>query len=126
MVHLSAIGADATSTSHYARSKAAGEQQVLAAHPAATIMRPSIVFGPEDSFFNRFAALARISPALPLAGGGHTRFQPVFAAAETTLSYLRISTLVGRDRRLRQVLQERGLQPHRERTAAARAAGGAR
>ena len=47
--------------------------------PAATIMRPSIVFGPEDSFFNRFAALARISPALPLAGGGHTRFQPVFA-----------------------------------------------
>ena len=79
MVHVSAIGADANSTSHYARSKAEGEQQVLAAHPGATIMRPSIVFGPEDSFFNRFAALARISPALPLAGGGHTRFQPVFA-----------------------------------------------
>ena len=79
IVHVSAIGADENSTSHYARSKAEGEQQVLAAHPAATIMRPSIVFGPEDSFFNRFAALARISPALPLAGGGHTRFQPVFA-----------------------------------------------
>ena len=73
MIHVSAIGADENSTSHYARSKAAGEQQVLAAHPAATIMRPSIVFGPEDNFFNRFAALARICPALPLAGGGHLR-----------------------------------------------------
>jgi uncharacterized protein YbjT (DUF2867 family) len=51
---------------------------VLAAQPAATIMRPSIVFGPEDDFFNRFAALARMAPALPLVGGGHTRFQPVF------------------------------------------------
>jgi uncharacterized protein YbjT (DUF2867 family) len=79
MIHMSAIGADENSTSHYARSKAAGEQQVLAAHPAATIMRPSIVFGPEDDFFNRFAALARIAPALPLPGGGHTHFQPVFA-----------------------------------------------
>jgi uncharacterized protein YbjT (DUF2867 family) len=76
MVHVSAIGADANSTSHYARSKAEGEQQVLAAHPGATIMRPSIVFGPEDSFFNRFAALARISPALARAGGGPTRVQP--------------------------------------------------
>ena len=78
LVHVSAIGADASSPSHYARSKAEGEQRVLTAQPAATIMRPSIVFGPEDDFFNRFAALARIAPALPLVGGGHTRFQPVF------------------------------------------------
>jgi uncharacterized protein YbjT (DUF2867 family) len=78
LVHVSAIGADANSPSHYARSKAEGERRVLVAQPAATIMRPSIVFGPEDDFFNRFAALARIAPALPLVGGGHTRFQPVF------------------------------------------------
>ena len=78
LVHVSAIGADAQSDSRYARSKAEGEHRVLAAAPAATIMRPSIVFGPEDNFFNRFAALARVSPALPLPGGGHTRFQPVF------------------------------------------------
>ena len=79
LVHVSAIGADENSPAHYARSKATGERLVLAAQPAAIIMRPSIVFGPEDEFFNRFAALARISPALPLPGGGHTRFQPVFA-----------------------------------------------
>jgi uncharacterized protein YbjT (DUF2867 family) len=79
LVHISAIGADANSLSHYARSKAEGEQRVLAADLAATIVRPSVVFGPEDDFFNRFAALARIAPALPLPGGGHTRFQPVFA-----------------------------------------------
>jgi uncharacterized protein YbjT (DUF2867 family) len=78
LVHISAISADANSPSHYARSKAEGEQRVLAADPAATIVRPSFVFGPEDDFFNRFAALARIAPALPLPGGGHTRFQPVF------------------------------------------------
>jgi uncharacterized protein YbjT (DUF2867 family) len=78
LVHISAISADANSPSHYARSKAEGEQRVLAADPVATIVRPSIVFGPEDDFFNRFAALARIAPALPLPGGGHTRFQPVF------------------------------------------------
>jgi uncharacterized protein YbjT (DUF2867 family) len=79
LVHISAIGADANAPSHYARSKAEGEQQVLAAIPEATVVRPSIVFGPEDDFFNRFAALARMAPALPLPGGGHTRFQPVFA-----------------------------------------------
>jgi len=78
LVHVSAIGADENSASRYARTKAMGERLVLAAQPAATIMRPSIVFGPEDSFFNRFAALARIAPALPLPGRGHTRFQPVF------------------------------------------------
>jgi uncharacterized protein YbjT (DUF2867 family) len=79
MIHVSAIGADPDAPSHYARSKAMGEKLVLAAAPGATILRPSIVFGPEDDFFNKFAAIARIAPALPLIGGGNTRFQPVFA-----------------------------------------------
>ncbi|HLG88267.1 MAG TPA: complex I NDUFA9 subunit family protein [Alphaproteobacteria bacterium] len=78
MVHVSAIGADEKSESAYARSKAAGEKAVLAAVPSATIMRPSVVFGPEDQFTNRFAALARISPFLPLIGGGATKMQPVY------------------------------------------------
>jgi NADH dehydrogenase len=79
LVHVSAIGADENSSAHYARSKAQAEKLVLAAQPQAVIVRPSILFGPEDDFFNRFAALARLSPALPLIGGGATRFQPVFA-----------------------------------------------
>jgi NADH dehydrogenase len=79
LVHVSAIGADAQSASYYARAKADGEARVLAAEPASVIVRPSILFGPEDDFFNRFAALARMAPALPLPGGGHTRMQPVFA-----------------------------------------------
>ena len=78
LVHISAIGADENSPSHYARSKAEGERRVLAADPSATVVRPSIVFGPEDDFFNRFATMARLAPALPLPGGGRTRFQPVF------------------------------------------------
>jgi uncharacterized protein YbjT (DUF2867 family) len=78
MIHVSAIGADPGSAALYARSKAAGEQAVWAACPTATIFRPSIMFGPEDAFFNRFAAIARLSPVLPLIGGGDTRFQPVF------------------------------------------------
>lgn len=78
MVHVSAIGADENSASGYGRSKAAGEKAVLAAVPSATILRPSVVFGPEDQFTNRFAALARISPALPLIGDGVTRMQPVY------------------------------------------------
>jgi NADH dehydrogenase len=78
LVHMSAIGADEHSRAAYARSKAEAERLVLAAQPQAVIMRPSVIFGPEDDFFNRFAALARISPALPLIGGGTTRFQPVF------------------------------------------------
>src|SRR5580698_4078922 len=78
LVHVSAIGANESSSSSYAQSKAEGEKLVLATLPAATIVRPSVVFGPEDDFFNRFAALARLAPALPLPGGGHTRFQPVF------------------------------------------------
>ena len=79
LIHVSAIGADENAPSHYARSKAMGEKLVLAAVPSAVILRPSVVFGPEDDFFNKFAAIARFSPALPLIGGGHTRFQPVFA-----------------------------------------------
>jgi NADH dehydrogenase len=77
-VHISAIGADSRSTSAYARTKAAGEQAVRDAFPTVTILRPSVVFGPEDQFFNRFAAMAMISPMLPLIGGGTTRFQPVY------------------------------------------------
>jgi len=77
-VHISAIGADPRSSSAYARSKAAGEQAVKDAFPTATILRPSIVFGPEDDFFNRFAGMARLSPFVPLIGGGETRFQPVY------------------------------------------------
>jgi NADH dehydrogenase len=78
LVHISAVGADANSESKYARSKAEGEARLREAFPDAVILRPSIVFGPEDDFFNRFAALARLMPALPLIGGGHTKFQPVF------------------------------------------------
>jgi uncharacterized protein YbjT (DUF2867 family) len=78
MVHVSAIGADENSPSRYARAKAAGEKAVLSAVPSATILRPSVVFGPEDQFSNRFAALARVSPVLPLIGGGLTKLQPVY------------------------------------------------
>jgi NADH dehydrogenase len=78
VVHMSAIGADAGSASDYARTKAAGEAAMLAAVPSAVIMRASIIFGPEDGFFNRFASLARMLPVLPLVGGGETKFQPVF------------------------------------------------
>ncbi len=77
-VQVSAIGADADSPAEYARSKAAGEVAVREAYPEATIVRPSVIFGPEDGFFNRFAALARLTPVLPLIGGGETRFQPVY------------------------------------------------
>jgi uncharacterized protein YbjT (DUF2867 family) len=84
MVHVSAIGADENSPSHYARTKAAGEKAVLAAVPSATIMRPSLVFGPEDEFTNRFAALARLSPALPLIGSGATKMQPVYVGDVAT------------------------------------------
>ena len=79
-VLVSAIGANADSASKYARTKAEGEAAVRAAIPAATILRPSVVFGQGDGFFTRFAELAMISPALPLIGGGETRFQPVFVA----------------------------------------------
>ncbi|MBM3627878.1 MAG: complex I NDUFA9 subunit family protein [Alphaproteobacteria bacterium] len=77
-VQVSAIGADAASDSAYGRSKAAGEAGVRRHYPDAPILRPSVVFGPEDDFFNRFAQLAQLAPAVPLVGGGHTRFQPVY------------------------------------------------
>ena len=78
-IQMSAIGADAGSISDYARTKAEGEARAKASFPGAIIVRPSVVFGPEDDLFNRFASLARIAPALPLIGGGETLFQPVFA-----------------------------------------------
>ncbi len=78
LVHISAIGADLESTAAYARSKAAGEAAVREAFPDAAVLRPSLVIGPEDDFFNRFALLARLLPALPLVGGGFTRFQPAY------------------------------------------------
>jgi NADH dehydrogenase len=77
LVHISAIGADAASKSGYARTKAEGEALVLAAFPKAVILRPSIMFGDEDNFFNRFATMARLSPVIPLVGAD-TRFQPVY------------------------------------------------
>jgi NADH dehydrogenase len=79
LVQMSALGADPNSESLYARTKAEGEAAARAACPGATVIRPSIVFGPEDSFFNRFAAMAVFSPVLPLIGGGKTRFAPVYA-----------------------------------------------
>jgi NADH dehydrogenase len=77
MVHISAIGADPEGPSRYQRTKAEGERRVLEAMPQAVILRPSVVFGPEDNFFNRFAGMTRISPILPVIGGA-TRFQPVY------------------------------------------------
>ena len=78
LVQMSALGADPDSSSKYARTKAEGEAEARAVYPDAVVVRPSIVFGPDDQFFNRFAAMATFSPALPLIGGGSTRFQPVF------------------------------------------------
>ncbi len=78
LVHISAIGADAKSASAYARTKAQGEAAVRAAFPKVTIVRPSIVFGTEDNFFNKFAGMAAMAPALPLIGSGKTLFQPVY------------------------------------------------
>ncbi len=77
-IHVSAIGADPKSKGNYGRTKAAGEAAVLAEFPGAIILRPSIVFGPEDEFFNRFGFLAQMTPMLPLIGGGKTKFQPIF------------------------------------------------
>lgn len=77
LVHISAIGASAASASAYARTKAAGEAAVLAAFPGAMILRPSVIFGSEDQFFNRFAGMSRLGPALPVVGAA-TRFQPVY------------------------------------------------
>ncbi|MBD9621585.1 complex I NDUFA9 subunit family protein [Ensifer sp. ENS06] len=78
LTHISAIGADASSASNYARSKGHAEAAILETKPDAIILRPSVVFGPEDGFFNKFANMARFSPVLPLIGGGETKFQPVY------------------------------------------------
>jgi NADH dehydrogenase len=98
IVHISAIGADPGSSSIYARTKAQGEAALRHAFPSATILRPSIVFGPEDGFFNRFAAMARIAPALPLVGGGHNRFQPVYVGdvADAVMAGLTRADAAGR------------------------------
>jgi len=97
MVQVSAIGADASSASAYARTKAAGEAAVLAAFPAATILRPSVVFGPEDQFFNRFAGLAAMLPVMPVVAGG-TRFQPVYVGdvADAVMAALTREDVAGR------------------------------
>jgi NADH dehydrogenase len=84
LVHVSAIGAAENSESAYGRTKAAGEKAVFAAVPSATVFRPSLAFGPEDQFTNRFAALARALPVLPLIGGGETKVQPVFVGDVAT------------------------------------------
>ncbi len=80
LTHVSALGADPHSTSVYARTKASAEEAVLATVPGAVVLRPSIMFGPEDGFFNKFANMARYLPFLPLVGGGHTKFQPAYVA----------------------------------------------
>ena len=97
-VHISAIGADPRSSSAYARTKAAGEAAVRDAFPTVTILRPSVVFGAEDQFFNQFAAMATISPVLPLIGGGQTRFQPVYVGdvADAVVKCLDDPTTAGR------------------------------
>ncbi len=100
-IQMSALGADASSSSEYARTKAAGEAKAKAAFPGAIILRPSIVFGPEDNFFNQFAGLSRLAPALPLIGGGTTKFTPLFVGnlAEA------IATLVDRGEASGQTLE---------------------
>ena len=80
LVHLSALGIDEEAPAAADRTKAWGEEVVRAAFPTATIVRPSLVYGPGDHFFTRFAALARSSPVVPVIGGGHTLFQPMHVA----------------------------------------------
>ena len=94
LVHISALGADTRSDSDYARTKGEGEALIRADVPSADILRPSIVFGPEDNFFNQFAGLTSFAPALPLIGGGQTKFQPIYAGdvAEAVATCLRRGT----------------------------------
>lgn len=96
LVHVSAIGADKDSDAHYAVTKAEGEEAIRQAFPNAVILRPSLIFGPEDGFFNKFAAMARVLPALPLVGGGHTRFQPVFVGDVAQAVLMALSQQDGR------------------------------
>lgn len=84
LIQMSALGADANSSAKYSQSKAAGEVAVETAFPGATILRPSVIFGAEDNFFNLFASLTRFTPALPLIGGGQTKFQPVYVGDVAT------------------------------------------
>lgn len=91
-VHISAIGADADSESDYARTKGEGEALIREHVPTADILRPSIIFGTEDQFFNRFAAMAQLAPALPLIGGGDTKFQPVYVVDVAEAVAKRIET----------------------------------
>jgi len=97
-VHVSAIGADETSSSAYARSKAKGEATLREAFASAAILRPSIVVGPEDDFFNRFAGMARLLPALPLIGGGKTQFQPIYVGdvADAVMAALHQDSAAGK------------------------------
>ena len=97
-VQISAIGAHVDSASRYARTKALGEQAVRAAIPTATVLRPSIVFGTEDQFFNKFADMARFAPALPLIGGGKTKFQPVWCADVAAAAVTALDTDAARGR----------------------------
>lgn len=96
-VHISALAAD-RSESEYAISKMSGERGVMQAFPAATILRPSVVFGPDDNFFNKFASLAKLVPALPLFGGGRSKFQPVYVedVANAVIAALKIPVSAGR------------------------------
>ncbi len=97
LVHISAIGADPASDSRYAATKGEGEAAVRAAFPGATILRPSIVFGPEDNFFNRFAGMSRMLPFMPVIEGA-TRMQPVYAGdvADAVLSALQSDAAIGK------------------------------
>src|SRR5690606_13990992 len=98
LVHVSSLPAAAEATSTYARSKDAGEQAVLSTLPKASLLRPSIIFGPEDSFFNRFAQMAAFLPFLPLIGGGKTKFQPVYVGdvAQAAVEALSRPEMVGK------------------------------
>jgi len=96
LVHVSAIGADEESDAHYAVTKAQGERAVREAFSKAVILRPSLIFGPEDGFFNKFAGLARLLPGLPLIGGGRTRFQPVFVGVVARAILVALSRQDGR------------------------------
>ena len=106
LTHISAIGADARSESDYASSKGNAEASVRSIVPDAIILRPSIIFGPEDGFFNKFASMARMMPVLPLVGGGKTRFQPVYVedvaeavarSVDGTIAAGKVYELGGRD-----------------------------
>lgn len=126
LVQMSAIGADPAGASRYAQTKAAGEAAAVEHFPEAVVVRPSVVFGPEDDFFNRFAGLAKIAPALPLIGGGETRFQPVYvgdvgqfvaAAVEGGVAGGRVYELGGPDIETFRELMERMLEVTRHKRA---------